>query len=161
MPDFVLTIIILTLSCLLLLNSGLQQELSTFLWAHRLLCVTLLVRADRWVQQWNTECDHRYKIVEVPIWLLPWPVLIASIVVCRSTLSFCFDCIYLHKNQWIYQWLLIEDVVLCHCWSHLLICIVVDNDVNIATKQCFSCTSNALSCYISTTSSYQKLHTFS
>ena len=31
MPDFVLTIIILTLSCLPLLNLGLQQELSTFL----------------------------------------------------------------------------------------------------------------------------------
>ena len=61
----------------------------------------------------------------------------------------------LHKNQCIYQWLLIEDVVLCLCWSYLLICIVVDNDVNIAAKQCFSCT-NAL-CYISTTSLYHKL----
>ena len=30
MPDFVLTIMILTLSCLPLLNSGLKQELSTF-----------------------------------------------------------------------------------------------------------------------------------
>jgi hypothetical protein len=38
----------------------------------------------------------------------------------------------------------------------LLICKVVDHDVNIATKQCFSCT-NAL-CYLSTTSSYHKLH---
>ena len=38
-------------------------------------------------------------------------------------------------------------------------CIVIDNDVNIAAKQCFSCT-NAL-CYISTASSYQKLHEYS
>ena len=111
MADFVLTIIILTLSCLPLLNSGLQQELSTFSWAHRLLCVTL-VRADRWVQQWNTECDRRYKIVEVPICLLPWSLLITSIVVCRSTLLFSFDCIYLHKSQCIYRWLVFDDILL-------------------------------------------------
>ena len=37
--------------------------------------------------------------------------------------------------------------------SHL---VYIHNDVNIAAKQCISCT-NAL-CYNSTTSSYQKLH---
>ena len=127
--DFVLTIIILTLFYLLLLNSGLQQELSTFLWAYRLLRV-MLVRADWWVQQSNTECDHRYdcRISD----------LIASMVhfdrFCRSALSFWFDCNYLHKGKCIYQWLLIEEVVLCHCWSYLLICIVIDHDVNIASK---------------------------
>ena len=50
----------------------------------------------------------------------------------------------------MYQCLLFEDV-LCPCLSYLLICIVVvDHDVNIAAKQCFSY-SNAL-IYLSTTS---------
>ena len=37
----------------------------------------------------------------------------------------------------MFQCLLFEDV-LCHCWSYLLIGIVIDHDVNIATMQCFS-----------------------
>ena len=84
--------------------------------------------------------------------------LIASIVLCCSALSFWFDCNYLHKGICMYQWLLFEDVVLCRCWLYLLICIVVDHDVKIAAKQCFSC--NTL-CYLSTTSSYHKLHKYS
>ena len=91
--------------------------------------------------------------------LLPWSFLIASIVVCHSALLFWFDWIYLHKNQCIYQLKLFEDLVLCHCWPYLLICIVIDHDVNIAAKQCFSCI-YAL-CYISTMSSYHKLRIFS
>ena len=142
MLNFVLTIIILTLSYLPLLNLGLQQELSTFLLcAHHLLRVTL-VRADWLVQQSNTECDCRYDFRV--------SYLIASMVCfdCfyRSALSFWFNCNYPHKGIYMYQWLLFEDVVSCRCWSYFLICIVVDHDVNVAAKQCFSCT-NAL-CYL-------------
>ena len=90
MPDFVLTIIILTLSYLLLLNLGLQQELSTLLWAHCLLHVTL-VRADWWVQQQsNTDCDHlRYdcRISD----------LIASMV--------CFDRFYFSVLSFWFDWI--------------------------------------------------------
>ena len=147
-PDFVLTIVILTLSWLLLLNSGFRLSYEAIVsCVLRLLerigeynSETLNVIVDTKLSKFRFDCFHG------PFWSLPSSFVVPH---CRfvSIVS-----IYIRANVFIDDYSL---TTYC-CWSYLLMCIVVYHDVNIAAKQCFSCT-NAL-CYISTASLYQKLH---